>query len=399
MHLLKKFYCRTFQTIFKLAIPLLPYRTPKIIHKTEVVPKLLKKKNISSVLIITDAGVHSLGLIEPLKNTLNDNAICYTVYDQTVANPTVQNVEEARRLYLNNCCQALIGFGGGSAMDCAKAVGARIARPKKPVSKMKGILKILRSIPFLIAVPTTAGTGSETTLATVITDERTGHKFPIMDFSLIPPVALLDASITKTLPPFTAATTGMDALTHAVEAYIGRSTTPSSRKDALKACRLISENLENACLIRDNHKARESMLKAAFLAGNAFSKSYVGYCHAVAHSLGGRYNIPHGLANAVLLPYVLKAYGKTIYKKTKQIAIHMHLADKQTPPREAHERLIQWILDTNRTLGIPDKLSGIWAEDIPSLAEHAEKEANPLYPVPVLMTTKELEQFYYEVME
>lgn len=399
MHPLKKLYCRTFQTAFKLVIPVLPYRKPKIIHQAAVVPKLLSKKKIGSVLIVTDAAVHSLGLIEPLKNALKENKINYVIYDKTVANPTIQNVEEARKLYLNNCCQGLIGFGGGSAMDCAKAVGARIACPKKPIHKMKGILKVRRGIPFLIAVPTTAGTGSETTLATVITDEKTGHKFPIMDFALIPPVALLDSSITKTLPVSVAATTGMDALTHAVEAYIGRSTTPSTRKDALKACELISANLTKACLDRENDKARENMLKAAFLAGNAFSKSYVGYCHAVAHSLGGRYNIPHGLANAVILPYILKAYDKTIYKKSKDIAIAMKLADKNTPAKEAHENLIQWILDTNKTLGIPAKLSGIWEEDIPSLAKHADEEANPLYPVPVLMNAKELEQFYYDVME
>ncbi len=399
MNRLKKLYCRTFQTVFRLAIPILPYRTPKIIHDTYVVPKILAKKNISRVLIITDKGIHNLGLIEPLKDTLNANNICYTIYDNTTANPTVKNVEDAKNLYLNNHCQGLIGFGGGSAMDCAKAVGARIACPKKPVSKMKGILRIRRPLPFLIAVPTTAGTGSETTLATVITDEKTGHKFPIMDFALIPPVALLDPSITKTLPTFVAATTGMDALTHAVEAYIGRSTTRSTRQSALKACRLISENLKEACFNEENDKARENMLKAAFLAGDAFSKSYVGYCHAVAHSLGGRYNIPHGLANAVILPYVLTAYGESIYKKTKQIAIYMHLADQNTPEKAAHERLIQWIFNTNQLLGIPNKLSGIWEEDIPALAKHAEKEANPLYPVPVLMNAKELEQFYYAIMK
>lgn len=399
MNKFKKLYCRLFQTAFKLAIPFLPYRTPHIIHDTKVVPKLLYKKNIRNVLIITDHDIHRLGLMEPLKKTLSEHGICYAVYDKTVANPTVQNVEEARSLYLNNCCQALIGFGGGSAMDCAKAAGARIAHPEKSISKMKGILKIRKKIPFLIAVPTTAGTGSETTLATVITDEKTGHKFPIMDFALIPPIALLDASITRTLPPHIAATTGMDALTHAVEAYIGRSTTFSSRKDALKACSLIHKNLEKACRNPHNDKARENMLKASFLAGRAFSKSYVGYCHAVAHSLGGQYNIPHGLANAVILPYILKAYGKSIYRKTKRIAIHMHLADKRTPAKTAHENLIQWIQDTNHKLGIPKKLSGIWEEDIPLLAKHAAKEANPLYPVPVLMEAKELEQFYYSIME
>ena len=399
MNPVKKVFCRSFQTVLRIALPFLPYRDPKVLSSVYAIPGALKEKKICSVLIVTDGFLHLSGMLEPMKKALQDAGIRYTIYDEVTPNPTILNVELARERYIQNNCQGLIGFGGGSAIDCAKAVGARIARPKLSIPKMKGILKIWLPIPFLIAVPTTAGTGSETTLATVITDHTTSHKFPINDFPLIPRVAVLDPEMTRSLPPHMTSTTGMDALTHAIEAYIGNSTTKQTRADALEAARLIAENLENAYRDGNDMTARANMLKAAFLAGGAFSKSYVGYCHAVAHSLGGEYHTPHGLANAVLLPYVLEAYGETAHKKCKDIAIAMHLANESTPADAAASRLIAEIRRMNADMNIPTKLPGIKAADIPKLAKYADKEANPLYPVPKLMDTKALEQFYYDVME
>lgn len=399
MNILKKAYCRTFQTVFKLAIPVLPYTNPKILSETEQIPTVLKKKKISSVLIVTDASLNALGMLNTLYRTLESSHIHYVVFDETVPNPTVKNVEDARSLYLKYNCEGLIGFGGGSSIDCAKAVGARIACPKKSIPQMKGILKVHKTTPYLIAVPTTAGTGSETTLATVITDEKTRHKFPINDFPLIPDCAVLDANNTKSLPPYLTAITGMDALTHAVEAYIGRSTTKSTRRDAIAATRMIFENLENCYHNGNNMDARKAMLDASFYAGRAFSKSYVGYCHAVAHTLGGKYNTSHGLANAVLLPYVLKAYGKSAHKKLAELAYITGLIDRGTSHNNAANAFIAKIEEMNRTMGIPTKLSDIQKEDIPILAKQAEKEGNPLYPVPRLMSAAKLEQFYYDVKE
>ena len=196
-------------------------------------------------------------------------------------------------MYLDNGCEAVIAFGGGSPMDCAKALCARIARPKRSLLQMKGLLKVGRATPLLIAVPTTAGSGSETTLAAVITDEKSHHKYVINDFALIPSYAVLDPAVTATLPKAVAAATGMDALTHAVEAFIGRSTTKETRADALKAVKLIFQYLETACE-KGEEEARAQMLYASYLAGKAFTRSYVGYVHAVAHSLGGAYGTPHG---------------------------------------------------------------------------------------------------------
>lgn len=397
MNIIKKVYCRTFQFVFKMAIPILPYRNPYILNSTTEIPAHLKSKNKDSVLIVTDMSIHQLGLLDSLKEALEAENISFLVFDEIVPNPTVQNVEEAKQMYKNNNCKALIGFGGGSAIDCAKMVGAKIARPKKPISKMEGILKILKKTPLFIAVPTTAGTGSETTVTAVITDEKTGHKFPISDFCLIPDVAVLDPEVTKNLPAQLTATTGMDALTHAVEAYIGRSTVKSTRKDALDAVKLISQNLEKVYADGSDLKARENMLKASHLAGRAFSKSYVGYCHAVAHSLGGKYKIPHGLANAVLLPYVLESYGSSIYKAGKDLAMAMGIADEKMSAEEATKTLIEKIRKMNKNMDIPEKLSGIVDKDIPELARYAEKEANPLYPVPKLFTAKELQTFYNQV--
>lgn len=399
MNKLKKLYCRTFQTAFKIALPFLPYRKPKIVESVKALPDFIKKKKCDHVLIITDAGIMKLGLTKRLENALSENDIAYTIYDKTVANPTTDNVAEALELYQTNGCNALIGFGGGSSMDCAKAVGARIAKPKQSLAKMKGILKVHKKLPLLIAIPTTAGTGSETTLAAVITDAETRHKYAINDFPLIPRYAVLDPKVTLSLPPFITATTGMDALTHAVEAYIGNSTTPGTRKDALLAVKLIFENIDIVYNDGKNVDARRNMLHASFYAGCAFTKSYVGYVHAVAHSLGGEYNIPHGLANAILLPFVLEAYGTSIHKKLYRLALEAGIVEEGTPYDEAAKAFIDAIKDMKKRFHIGDTVKEIQEEDIPKLAHYADKEANPLYPVPVLMNAEELEDFYYLLME
>ena len=399
MFFLKAAFCRVFQTGFKLALPVLPYREPTVISSCAELKKVFEAEKLRSVLVVTDKGIVNNGLISPLETVLNESGVNFAVYDNTQPNPTVQNVEEALALYNKNRCDGLIAVGGGSAMDCAKALGARVAYPKKSVGQMKGVLRILRRIPTLIAVPTTAGTGSEVTLAAIITDPEKRHKYALMSFPLIPHYAVLDAALTYTLPPHLTATTGMDALTHAVEAYIGRSTTKETRRLALEAVTLIFENIETAYADGKNHKSRENMLIAAYKAGIAFSKSYVGYIHAVAHSLGGRYGTPHGLANAVIMPYVLEAYGQSAYKKLYELSVAAGVCDEKDDHKDGAEKFIAAIKALNAKMGIPEKLSGIKKEDIAVMASNAEKEANPLYPVPRLMTEKELEKFYYRVSD
>lgn len=213
MNIFKKMYCRIYQGIFKIMIPLLPYREPKILKDYGELIEILKQENIKSVMIVTDEGIRSLGLTRQLEDEITGSGIKLVVYDKTVPNPTTANVEEAYEMYKQGECQFLIGFGGGSPIDCAKAVGVRVAKPNKPLSKLKGVLKVGKKLPPLLAIPTTAGTGSETTLASVITDATTHHKYAINDFPLIPKYAILDEKLTAGLPKKITATTGMDALT------------------------------------------------------------------------------------------------------------------------------------------------------------------------------------------
>ena len=397
MNFFKKLYCRTYQTVFKMALPLLPYREPQVLKTDNDVLALLHEKKIENILLVTDKSIRGLKLTQSLEETLGKSGIKIALYDGVVPNPTTQNVEEALKIYKQNACQAIIAFGGGSVMDCAKATGAKIARPKKSLGQMKGVLKIRKKIPLLIAVPTTAGTGSETTLAAVITDSETRHKYAINDFPLIPRYALLNAKLTVGLPKHITSTTGMDALTHAIEAYIGRSTTKQTRQCALSAVKAIFENLTEAYDNGQNLQAREKMLIAAYEAGVAFTKSYVGYVHAIAHTLGGKYNTAHGLANAVILPYVLKAYGKKIYKKLWKMGVYAGLFDEKTSKEVGAKIFIEKIETMNEHMNIPTKIDEIEEEDISALAKIAEKEANPLYPVPVLWTTDMLEKLYHEV--
>lgn len=397
MNPLQKAYCRIFQTCFRAALPFLPYREPAILKDMPHLAKLLTEQQVSSVLIITDKGIVSVGLLDNLLEELQKSNIKYTVFQDTVPNPTIDNVENARNCYIENQCQAIIGFGGGSSMDCAKVTAARIAKPGQPVCKMRGILKICRKLPPLIAVPTTAGTGSETTLAAVITDAKTHHKYPINDFSLIPRYAVLDYHVTLGLPKGLTATTGMDALTHAVEAYIGRSTTRHTRQMAEEAVILIKDYLKRAYDNGSDTEAREKMLRAAYCAGIAFTQSYVGYVHGIAHSLGGQYGTPHGLANAVILPHVLEYYGTSCHKRLGMLAKKCGIASSTDNDEQASNKFISWVKEMNRSMEIPQYIDCIKEEDIPTMAAHAAKESNPLYPVPMLMNAKELEALYHIV--
>lgn len=399
MNVFRKLYSRIYQNIFQLAIPLMPYHQPKLQKSVTKIPDILKDHNLSKPLLVTDKSIHELGLTKELENSLTANQIEYALFNETVPNPTISNIESAVNVYNNNSCDSIIAFGGGSVMDCAKIVGARIVRPNKPISKMKGLLKIRKKLPLLIAIPTTAGTGSETTLAAVITDDKTHHKYPINDFCLIPKYAVLDYKNTLGLPPHITSTTGMDALTHAIEAYIGGSTTHKTRKYAENAVELIVNNIILAYTDGKNAKARENMLVGSYYAGVAFTISYVGYVHAIAHSLGGKYGVAHGLANAIILPHVLEEYGKSIHKKLGHLAKISGIANETDTNKVASEKFITWIKTTNEKMGIPTHIDALKKEDIPTLARLADAEANPLYPVPKLMNAKELEKLYYKLLK
>ncbi len=395
-------YCRTYQTVFKYATKVLDWSGPQVIKgpgSVKKLPGVLKSRNIKNVMIVTDKVLHSLGLLDSLKAGLDEKEISYVIYDGTQPNPTIPNVEEARDLYINHNCQAVIAFGGGSPMDCAKVAAARVAAPGKTIPKMRGTLKVLAKLPELYAIPTTAGTGSETTLAAVIVNPETHEKFAINDPCLRPKVAVLDPELTVGLPPHITSTTGMDALTHAVKAYIGRSNTPGTFAAAEKAVRMIFESLETAYNEPKNINARDEMLNASFYAGVAFTQAYVGYVHAIAHNLGGFYNIPHGLANAIILPYVLRFYGEAIYEQLAKLADIAGLDTAGKSRDEKANMFIDEICDMNVRMKIPSSFDCIKEEDIPTIAERALIEANPLYPVPVLMDKEQCMQLIRSMMK
>lgn len=397
MNVFKTIYCRTFQLFCRAAIPFLPYREPVKLNDYAEIADVMSRNNLSRALVVTDKTLRNLGVCDDLLHSLDGKAVGYVVYDKTVANPTTDNVAEATQLYLSEGCDCLIAIGGGSSMDCAKAVGAQLVRPNKTLGQLKGLMKVRRKLPLLFAIPTTAGTGSETTVAAVITDGATRRKYAINDFCLIPNYVLLDTNLTVGLPPYVTATTGMDALTHAIEAYVGRSTTRDSKTNALNAAKLIFHNLPLAYAEGGNIEARANMLYASYAAGLAFTKSYVGYVHAIAHALGGKYNVAHGLANAVILPVVLDAYGKSAHKKLWKIGVFTGLFDSSVSKSEGARRVVEQIRRLNEQMSIPSALDCIVDADVETLAAHAEAEGNPLYPVPKLFTAKQLAEIIRKV--
>lgn len=398
MKFLEKVFCRVYQGAFRLVTPFLPWRKPILIEGgIDALPAFIKSKSINNILLITDKGISSLGLINPLLDGLSKADIKCEVYDKTVPNPTIDNIEEALVIYNNLKCQAIIAFGGGSAMDCSKGVGARIARPNKPVQKMKGVLKVLKRLPPIFAIPTTSGTGSEATIAAVITNSKTHQKYAINDPALIPRYAVLDPTITYKLPPHITSTTGIDALTHAVEAYIGHSNTRETRSMARDAVKLIFQNLKIAYDKGSDLTARKNMQLAAYYAGIAFTRAYVGYVHAVAHTLGGFYGTPHGLANAVILTYFLEEYGSTCWKPLAELADLIGISKEGESIEVKANKFIQAIKDLNASMNIPSKLDCIKADDIPLMAKRANSEGNPLYPVPKEMNTAELAAMYSKI--
>lgn len=396
---LTKAYFRTYQKVYKYAEYFFDWSEPELLKGAGAVkelPALIKSKGISSVLVVTDKGLMGLHILDGLFEKLDEQNIKYTVYDGVQPNPSIENIEEARRLYLKNGCEGIIAFGGGSPMDCAKAAGARVTNPNQTVSAMRGQLKIRHKLPPFFAVPTTAGTGSETTLAAVVTNMQTHEKYAINDPKLRPKYAVLDPELTTGLPQKITSTTGMDALTHAVEAYIGLSGVKSTDDFAEKATKLIFENLETAYNDGKNIEARENMLVASYYAGMAFTRAYVGYVHAIAHNLGGIYGTPHGLANAVILPYVLEYFGETAYAKLAKLADIVGITGSND--EEKAKAFIEAIKQMNKNMDIPEHFDFIKEEDIPTIVERALKEGNPLYPVPRIMDPKDCEEVVRRIM-
>jgi alcohol dehydrogenase class IV len=385
-------YCRIFQFFFNYCTKLLPWRKAVPIEghgSIKKIPELLREQKVKKPLLVTDQGLVRAGIAARLVNVLEKNSISHVVFSDVEANPSVNTVNTIQKIYLAEGCDSIIALGGGSSIDAAKGAAARIARPKKNVEQLSGLFKILKKLPLFIAIPTTAGTGSETTVAALITDTETHHKHAMLDLSLIPHYAVLDSELTTGLPQSITATTGMDALTHAVESYLCWTyNTKESISFALDAVKLIFANLEKVYINGSNIEARQAMLRASYKAGFAFTRSSVGNVHAIAHTLGGIYNAPHGLANAVILPVVLEDYGKKVHTKLARLAEVAGLVSGEKTKTEKARIFIDAIFAMNKRMGIPKSLDFIKSKDIPLMIKWAGKECNPLYPVPVIFNKK-----------
>ena len=381
----KRFYYRAYQTVFDLGSRVLPWRKPEIVSgagSTAKIPELLRGCGVKKVMIVS--GKHTGAVLVPsIRAQIEAAGISAVHFDGVRANPTISIIEQVRELYLAEGCDGFLAVGGGSPMDAAKAAAALIVRPDKQIGDMAGLFKVGRKLPPFVAVPTTAGTGSETTIAAVITDAATHHKYAIMDLNLVPLYAVMDPELTRDLPQKTTSTTGMDALTHAVEAYLcWTNNTAESIRLAEEAVIAIFKYLERAYNNGSDMEAREEMLKASVQAGFAFTRAGVGNVHAIAHTMGGIYGTPHGLANAVILPIVLEDYGEVVYKKLAHLAEISGVARTGSDEEKA-KAFIAEIYAMNKRMGIPEGLH-VEEKDIPQMVEWALAEANPTYPVPVL---------------
>jgi alcohol dehydrogenase class IV len=337
------------------------------------------------ILIVTDNIISKLGLLNDLTQALTAGGAHFVVFDEITPDAPIPLIQKGIDFYQEHDCDAIVAFGGGSSMDASKAISVAVSNPK-PLNQLAGYLKGLRAPVKIYAVPTTAGTGSEVTVAAVISDPVNHKKLVIVDPRMVPKMAALDPTLMTGLPPHITAATGIDALTHAIEAFVGNWKTPYSDGMALSAVGLIFENLRTAYTDGKNLEAREKMSLASTYAGFAFTRANVGYVHAIAHQFGGLYHTPHGLANAIMLPFVLKFSHPAIVERLAQLAV----AARVGKAGESDDALAQKFLDAvdqlNQDLGIPTSLAALKESDIPALAKAACWEAHTGYPVPRYMS-------------
>lgn len=384
---LEVLFLRIYMIVFKAATAILPFKWPQTFEGPDSSLELCRHihtQGHSKVLIVTDAMLVKLGLLDKMKAELDSLKLAYVVYDGVQPDPTIEQIESGYSILADNGCDAILAVGGGSSIDAAKMIGAR-AKNNKPVVKMAGLFRVFWGILPLYAVPTTAGTGSEVTIAAVVSDPEQQKKLPVMDLKLMPTAAALDSALMVGLPPAITAATGMDALTHAVEAYISRNAMKKTDELAVQATHLIMNNLETAYKDGSNLEARQKMAHASHLAGIAFTQAGVGYVHAIAHKLGALYHVPHGLANAIVMPYVLEYSKPNCSHRLAQLARACDIGPTDGQDAELAEAFIQRIREMNAAFKIPTSVKELKASDVDEIAQSAIAEARFTYAVPRYM--------------
>ncbi|KIL45245.1 iron-containing alcohol dehydrogenase [Jeotgalibacillus soli] len=328
------------------------------VNRIQELPEIIKKYNYKNVLICTDKGIASSGALDRLESILKDGEIKYEVFTEVEPDPTIRIVKKVEQFFIERNCDAIIGFGGGSSIDTAKGVSIAVANPGD-LSKFEGKNQIPNKGPNVIAIPTTAGTGSEVTHATVLKDEDRKYKMGILSEHLHPKAAILDPALLTTLPKGLATMTGMDALSHAIESYTSNQAQPITEALGLYAIELIGKNLRPFAADRTNIEAASNMMLASTIAGAAFIWGRVAAVHALSHPLGGRYKIPHGLANSLLLPIVMKYNVSSNFQKFKNIAVQLGENVEGLSLREAAAKSVTAVEELIADLEIPTTLKEI----------------------------------------
>ena len=373
---------------------------PKIIkgeHALLDLVDVLKEKHLTHYMIVTTPGFIKRGTLQPFFERLDQSNITYSIFQDVKPDPEISDVENLKEFYIEEGCQGLIAIGGGSVIDCSKAALACVQSSHLDVKTVLETGRVSKTLPFFIAVPTTAGTGSEVTAGAVIRDTIRKRKYALSHLFLIPKYAVLNASLLTTLPANMTAYTGMDALTHAIEAYINCFNNRKTNEYALCAIKSIFQYLVPSFENGLNKHYRLELLEASYHAGVAISNNYVGYVHAIAHGIGGMYHLQHGMINAIILPIVLEEYGDTITKKLAHIADIVGIAG-HTDQQKA-EYFIKKLKEINQALGIPTSLPEIQDTDIHYLATGAEKEGNPTYPTPVTWDVERFEKVIRKIQQ
>ncbi|MDX1451519.1 MAG: iron-containing alcohol dehydrogenase [Oleiphilaceae bacterium] len=386
-------YYKGLAKALKVAAAVIPMPKPTLFSGADSSLELCRaigQLGMKKVLIVTDEVLVSIGLLDPLLAELQQAGMEYVIYDGILPDPTYDQVERGLQILKDNQCEAILAIGGGSPIDASKAIAAR-ATNNKPLSKMAGLFKLRRAPMPFFAIPTTAGTGSEVTIVSVVSDPETHQKTPIIDPKLVPMMAALDGKLMQGLPPTVTAATGMDALTHAIESYISVNATPETEAYSIAATRLIMENLEIAVKDGSNLEARQNMAMASYYAGLAFTKASVGYVHAIAHNFGARYSTPHGLANSIVLPHILDFSKDRIVDRLAELAKVSGLKNGRESDAQLANKFINRIRNMLKEFGIPSHLDALKSEDIPEIAKLALEEAHLNYPVPKYMNQKTCE--------
>ena len=397
---MKHFLLRTRQALFspiqKIQLNLQPTMI-KGEHALLDLVDVLKEKHMNRYMIVTTAGFIKRGTLQPFFERLDKSRIAYSIFQDVKPDPEISDVEKLKEYYIKEGCQGLIAIGGGSVIDCSKAALACVQTSHLDVKTVLETGRVSKILPLFIAVPTTAGTGSEVTAGAVITDPIRKRKYALSHLFLIPKYAVLDDTLLTTLPAKMTAYTGMDALTHAIEAYINHFNNRKTKKYELEAIQSIFQYLIPSFLDGSNIQYRLELLEASYKAGVAITNNYIGYVHAIAHGIGGMYHLQHGMINAIILPIVLEEYGGAVTKKLAQIADVIGI-DGQTDQQKA-EHFIKKLKELNQVLGIPTSIPEIQEADIHYLATGAEKEGNPTYPTPVTWDVRKFEEVIRKIQK